>query len=62
MSKSITIYPRAGADLSAMIEDLRTTRSEGNPYIGRSVSEVAWMLLSEELQRQHTRYCPVKGS
>ena len=58
MSKPITIYPRAGANLSAMIDDLRTSRADGNPYLDRSVSEVARMLLADELRRQHKRFCP----
>ena len=48
--------------MKAMIEDLRITRVDGNPYVDRSESEIAWMLLHEELKRQHKRLCPPRGA
>lgn len=59
LSKPITIYPRPDSpDLKAMIQALRVSKADSNPYFGRSESDIARMLLSVELTRQHKRFCP----
>jgi hypothetical protein len=56
--KSITIYlVPEDPDLKRLIGDLKRSSIEDNPYQGRSESEIARMLLTREVKREHQRLC-----
>ncbi len=58
MAKSITVYLREeDAGVKQMLKDLRNAASAGNPYVGRSESEISGMLLVAAIREQHKRYC-----
>jgi len=55
---TVTIYLNGtDEDIKQMIRDLKNSRRKGNPYVGRSESEIAKMLLLIEVGRQHKRLC-----
>ena len=58
MAKSITIYlgPQ-DTDLKILIGELKRSSRENNPYLSRSESEIAKMLLTREVNREHERLC-----
>ena len=58
MSRTITIYLASEDEgIKQMILDLKKSRHPDNHFVGRSESEIARMILSEGVTRQHTRLC-----
>jgi hypothetical protein len=58
VAKTITIYLSTGdIPIKTVIAELKAAKHGGNPYIGRSESEIAKMLLIKEVTRAQKRYC-----
>lgn len=56
----ITVHLREDdPDLKSMIKTLSKTRAEGNPFVDRSESEIARMLLVQEVQRLFNLHCAI---
>lgn len=59
MATTITIHLNGSdVDLKRMLGELAKSRHGDNPYVGRSESEIAKMLLREPLEKKHKRFCP----
>jgi hypothetical protein len=58
LARTITIYLNDGdADIKSMIKDLKISESKNNPFVGRSESDIAKLLLLSEIRREHKRFC-----